>query len=248
MLNVLSCSVPDTEVLEGTQNPPDLAKTLSGARQPVTGGPAAAPRRPYQVLAGFAIVVQMLLLCWFVVMVLWGGFWYLLNLGQGVALLVLAFAWVRERPQWVLPLPVVSLVLSLVFQAVDPSTIPRKCTPAELSAAAELAPPPGIPSPQFKSTDHPLCTARFTTTTLSTPQLIAHYRRTATRAGWEVSGHQYWDQEGELEPRRLESPPPGYGGLAMTKNELSADVSVVPPHADQPGSGNEVEISISKRR
>jgi hypothetical protein len=157
------------------------------------------------VLAGVAIAAQMLLLCWFVVMVLWGGFWYLLNLGQGVALLVLAFVWVRERPLRVLPLPVVSLMLSLVVQAVDPSMVPRKCAPAELSAAAELSPPPGIPPPQLRSIDGGNCAARFTTT-LTGDQLLDHYRRTATQTGWEVSAQEHWAQENELEPGELESP------------------------------------------
>ena len=194
--------------------------------------------RLYQVLAGVAIAAQVLLSFYFFVTVLWGGFWYLLNLGQGVALLVLAFVLVRERPLLVLPLPVVSLMLSLVFQAVDPSMIPRECTPAVLSAAAELPPPPGIPPPQFRSIDHPNCTARFTTT-LTSDQLLDHYRRAATKAGWEVAAHELLVEPGE------EPPAPGMGGLTMTKNKIRADLSVAPADMEQPGAtGTEAMLSM----
>ena len=210
---------------------------------PVEGGPATARRRPYQVLAGAAIVAQMLLLCYFVVMVLWGGFWYLLNLGQGVALLMLALAWVRKRPLRVLPLPVVSLMLSLVFQAADPSMIPKKCTPAELSAAAELPPPPGIPPPQFRSIDGGNCTARFTTT-LTGDQLLDHYRRAATQAGWEVADQEYGTSEPEEEP-----PAPGIGGLVMTKSKTIVSLGFVPASYEQPGAtGSEADLDVRQLR
>ena len=91
------------------------------------------------MLAGVAIAVQVLLLYYFFVLGLgWGGFWYLANLGQAAALLVLALVLVWKRPLLVVPLPVVSLLLYLTFQAVDPSLKTTECTATELSAAAEF--------------------------------------------------------------------------------------------------------------
>ena len=108
---------------------------------------AVSRRRLSLVLAGVAIAVQVLLLCYFLVLGLgWGGFWYLANLGQAAALLVLALVLVWKRPLLVVPLPVVSLLLYLTFQAVDPSLKTTECTATELSAAAEFPPPPGTPA------------------------------------------------------------------------------------------------------
>jgi hypothetical protein len=82
-----------------------------------------------------AFAVQVLLLWYFLVLGLgWGGFWYLANLGQAAALLVLALALIWKRPLLVVPLPVVSLLLYLTFQAVDPSLKTTACTATELSA------------------------------------------------------------------------------------------------------------------
>lgn len=109
-------------------------------------------RRWSLVLAGVAIAVQVLLLFYFFTLGLgWGGFWYVANLAQAAALLVLALALVGKRPLLVLPLPVVSLLRSLTFQAVDPSLKTTECTATELSVVAEFAPPPGTPAPQFQS-------------------------------------------------------------------------------------------------
>lgn len=83
---------------------------------------AVSRRRLSLLLAGVAIAVQVLLLYYFLVLGLgWGGFWYLANLGQAAALLVLALVLVWKRPLLVVLLPGISLLLYLTFQAVDPS-------------------------------------------------------------------------------------------------------------------------------
>jgi len=153
------------------------------------------------VLAGVATAAQVLLLFYFFALGLgWGGFWYLANLGQAAALLVLALALVWKRPLLVVPLPVVSLLLSLTFQAVDSSLKTTECTPTELSAVAELPPPPGTPAPQSQSEPVNGCIARFSTT-LTSDQVLDHYRLTAHRAGREV------EEAGEVVVEPGQEPP-----------------------------------------
>ena len=195
------------------------------------------------MLAGVAIAVQVLLLFYFFVLGLdWGGFWYLANLGQAAALLVLALALVWKRPLLVLPLPVISLLLYLTFQAVDPSLKTTECTAAELSAAAELPPPPGTPAPQFSSEPVNGCIARFNTT-LTSEQVLGHYRLTASQAGWEVK------EAGEIvvEPGQ-EPPTPGTGGLDMTRDQISAAVHLEPSgEEDRASAGTWVVFEVHER-
>ena len=224
-----------------------LARSLRAKRGSLTAVPsvmadfmasAVSRRRLSLVLAGVAIAVQVLLLCYFFVLGLgWGGFWYLANLGQAAAFLVLALALVRKRPLLVVPLPVVSLMLSLTFQAVDPSLKTTECTAAELSAVAELAPPPGTPAPQFQSEPVNGCIARFSTT-LTSDQVLDHYRLTADNAGWEV------EEAGEIVVEPGEEPPtPGMGSLDMTKNQISAALLLEPAGEEDP-TGAETWVVI----
>ena len=167
----------------------------------------------YRLLAVVAIVAQLGLLFYFLVMGLgWGGFWYLANLGQALATLVVAVVLLRERPLWVLPLPALSLLLMLAFQGVDPSTKITECTDTELSAAAELPPPPGTPPLDFESEPSNGCIVRFNST-LSGEQLIDHYRQAAEQAGWEVQ------EPGEvvLEPGRGSPARGGTSGPAQRR-------------------------------
>ena len=141
------------------------------------------------------------------------------------------------------PLPVVSLVLSLTFQAVDPSLKTTECTAAELSAVAEFAPPPGTPAPQFQSEPINGCIARFSTT-LTSDQVLDHYRLTADNAGWEV------EEAGEIvvEPGQ-EPPTPGTGSLDMTKNQISAALHLEPAGEEDPtGTGTWVVLEVHERR
>lgn len=196
------------------------------------------------VLAGVAIAVQVLLLLHFFTLGLgWGGFWYLANLGQVAALLVLALALIRKRPLLVLPLPVVSLLLSLTFQALDPSLKTTECTATELSAAAEFPPPPGTPTPQFQSEPINGCIARFSTT-LTSDQVFDHYRLAADTAGWEV------EEPGEIvvEPGQ-EPPTPGTGSLDMTEKQISVVLHVEPAGEEDPtGRGTWVVFEVHERR
>jgi hypothetical protein len=196
------------------------------------------------VLAGVAIAVQVLLLFYFFVLGLgWGGFWYLANLGQAAALLVLALALVWKRPLLVLPLPVISLLLSLTFQAVDPSLKTTECTAAELSAVAELPPPPGTPVPQFSTEPVNGCIARFNTT-LTSDQVLGHYRLTARMAGWEVQ------EAGEIvvEPGQ-EPPTPGTGSLDLTKDQISVALHLEPAGEEGPAdTGTWVVFEVHERR
>ncbi len=89
------------------------------------------------------------------------GFWYLANLGQALVILAVAVVLLWKRPLWVLPLPVLSLLLMLIFEAVDPSTKITECTERELSAIAELPPPPGRPPLDFQSQPSNGCIARL---------------------------------------------------------------------------------------
>jgi hypothetical protein len=196
------------------------------------------------VLAGVAFAVQVLLLWYFLVLGLgWGGFWYLANLGQAAALLVLALALIWKRPLLVVPLPVVSLLLYLTFQAVDPSLKTTACTATELSAAAEFPPPPGTPALQFQSEPVNGCIARFSTT-LTSDQVLHHYRLTAHNAGWEVQ------EPGAIvvEPGQ-ELPTPGTGGLNLTKDEISAALHLEPTGEEDPaGTGTWVVLEVHERR
>ena len=205
---------------------------------------AVSRRRLSLLLAGVAIAVQVLLLWYFLVLGLgWGGFWYLANLGQAAALLVLALVLVWKRPLLVVPLPVVSLLLYLTFQAVDPSLKTTECTAAELSAAAEFAPPPGTPPPQFQSEPINGCIARFSTT-LTSDQVLNHYRLTADNAGWEV------EEAGDIvvEPGQ-EPPTPGTGSLDMTKDQMSAAVHLEPTGEEDPaGTETWVVFEVHERR
>ena len=61
----------------------------------------------YRLLAGAAIVVQVLLLYYFFVMGLgWSGFWYLANLAQALVILVIAGVLLVKHPLLALPLPI----------------------------------------------------------------------------------------------------------------------------------------------
>jgi hypothetical protein len=204
---------------------------------------AVSRRRLSLVLAVVAIAAQVLLLWYFLVLGLgWGGFWYLANLGQAAALLVLALVLVWKRPLLVLPLPVLSLLLCLTIQAVDPSLKTTACTAAELSAAAEFPPPPGTPAPQFQSEPVNGCIARFNTT-LTSDQVLDHYRLTADNAGWQVQ------EPGELvvEPGQ-EPPTPGTGGLDLTKDQISAALHLEPTGEDPTGTGTWVVLEVHERR
>jgi hypothetical protein len=180
-----------------------------------------ARRTGYWVLAGVAIVVQVLLVFQFFVMGLgWGGAWYVANLVQAALLLVIAVVLVRKRPLLVLPLPVLSLLLMLLFQAVDPSTKTTDCTDVELAAAAQLPAPPSTPSPVFQSEPANGCIARFETA-LSAAQLLDHYRAAAQQAGWEV------EEPGEVQSEPGQPEPELAGGLllGMSSESVAAAVS-----------------------
>ena len=167
--------------------------------------PAAVPtsRRGHivqRLLAGAAIIIQVVLLYYFVVMgIRWGSLGSIANLAQGLIILVVAVLLIWKRPLLVLPLPVLSFLLMLALQAVGLPLGPTKCTPPELSAAAELPPPPGSPPPSFESYPHSGCTADFYSS-LSGKQILDHYRLAAVNAGWQV-----------------EEPDPGEGGVAPGK-------------------------------
>src|SRR6476469_3962288 len=94
----------------------------------------------------------------------WEGFWYLANIGQALGILVLAVVLLWKRPLWVLPLPVLSLILMLSFEAVDPSTKITECTQTELSAARNCRRLPA--RPRWTSSPKPSngCIARFNST------------------------------------------------------------------------------------
>ena len=177
-----------------------------------------AEQTGYRLLAVVAILAQLVLLFYFLVMGLgWGGFWYLANLGQAVVILVVAVALLGKRPLWVLPLPAVSLLLMLAFQGVDPSTRNTDCTDVELSAIAELPPPAGTSPLDFQSEPANGCIARFTST-LSGEQLIDHYRQAAEQAGWEA------DETGEVLLEPGEEAPQSAGPLSMSTKDVTAAV------------------------
>ena len=196
-----------------------------------------------RILAWAAIAVQALLLYRFFVMGLgWGGFWYLANMGQAVAILVLAIVLVRKRPLLVLVLPVVSLVLSQAFLAADPSLKTTECTAAELSAAAEFAPPPGSPPPQFQSEPVNGCVTRFSSA-LTGDLVVDHYRLAAKKAGWKV------EEAGEavVEPGQ-EPPTPGMGSLSMNKDQMTLELLVEPAGEEGPArTGTWVVLGVGER-
>ena len=152
--------------------------------------PAAVPTGRGQivkrVLAVAAIIIQVVLLFNFFTMGLgWGGFGYVANLAQGVILLVVAGLLIPKRPLLVLPVPLLSVLLMLALQAVDPSLKTTACTPPELAAAAEFPPPPGSPPPTFESYPSDGCAATFNSS-LSGQQILDHYWQAAEKAEWQV--------------------------------------------------------------
>jgi hypothetical protein len=201
------------------------------------------------VLAGVAILVQVLLLFYFFVMGLgWGGSWYFANLAQALAILALAGVLFRNRPLLVLPLPVVSLLLMLAFQWVDPSMkTAAECTPAELSAAAELPPPPGSPMPVFQSELENGCIARFNST-LTGAQVLHHYRLAARKAGWKEEPPVEPAQEPPVEPGQ-EHLTSRMGSLDLNKDEMSFALSMEPAGEEGPAQQETwVVLSVHRRR
>lgn len=183
-----------------------------------TAGGLMTKQRGHRLLAGVAIMVQVLLLYSFLVMGLgWGGFWYLANLVQALVILVVAAVLIFKRPLLVLPLPVLSLLLMLAFQAVDPSTKITECTEAELAAAAQLPPPPGTSAPDFQSEPHNGCIARFETD-VSGEELFEHYRRAARQAGWTV------EEPGPVQLDPGEEAPMSPGPLGLSNEAITAAV------------------------
>jgi hypothetical protein len=172
-------------------------------------------------LAGVAIVVQVLLVLYYLPMGLgWGGVGYFANLAQGVAAVVVAVLLIPKRPLLVLPLPVVSYLLMLTLQAVDPSLRTTDCTAAELSAAAELPPPPGSPRPSYQSYGSRGCSGDFVSS-LSGEQVLDHYRAAARDAGWQVEESA---GEAELEVH----------SIAMSKESMGVEVSFEPAGEEGP--------------
>jgi hypothetical protein len=160
-----------------------MSDTLPDAAAVSTGRRGRIVKR---LPAGAAILVQVGLLYYFVVMgIRWGSLGSVANLAQGLVILVVAVLLIRKHPLLVLPLPVLSFLLMLALQAVGLPLGPTKCTPPELSAAAELPPPPGSPPPSFESYPHGGCTADFYSS-LSGKQILDHYRLAARDAGWHV--------------------------------------------------------------
>ena len=211
---------------------------------PLTAGSAGNSRLLlYRLLAGVAIAVQVMLLFRSFVMGLgWGGFWWVANLGQAVILLVLALAFFWKRPLLVLLLPVVSLLLMQAFQGADPSLKTTECTPAELSATAELPPPPESPTPQFQSEPENGCIARFNSTLIG-DQILDHYRSAAKDAGWEVQ------DPGEVLVEPGEEPAtPGTGSLSMNKNQMNLELIFEPAGEESPGRNQTwVVLSVHER-
>ena len=113
---------------------------------------------------------------------------------------------------------VLSLLLMLAFQAVDPSTKTTDCTEAELSAVADLTPPPGTPPLEFQSEPSNGCIARFNSN-LSGEQLYGHYRLVAKNAGWVV------EEPGEVVLEPGQEAPQSPGPLGLSNDMLSAVVS-----------------------
>ena len=122
-----------------------------------------------------------------------------------------------------LPLPVLSLLLMLAFEAVDPSTKITDCTEAELAAVAQLPPPPGTPPLEFQSEPSNGCIARFPSD-LSGAKLLDHYRQAAQKAGWEV------EEPGSVLVEPGEEPPQSLGPLGLSHETVSASV-----HYEQAG-------------
>jgi len=175
----------------------------------------------YWVFAGAAILAQVLLLFEFLVMGIgWGGFWYVANLVQAGLILVVAVVLVRKRPLLGVPLPLLSLLLMLVFQAVDPSTKTTECTDVELAAAARLPPPPGPPPLPFQSEPVNGCIARFETA-LSAQQLLDHYRTAAQTAGWQIEE----PREVDVEPGQPTPEVAGGSLLGMSSESTAVAVS-----------------------
>lgn len=187
-----------------------------------------------QVLAVAAIIVQVVLLSYYFVMGLgWGGLGWYANLAQGIIILVAAGMLIRNRPLLVLPLPVLSFLLMLALQAVDPSLKVTACSPAELSAAAELPPPPGSPPPTFESYPTSGCQAGFHSS-LPGKQVLDHYRLAAGEAGWQVEEPDHGEvvvEPGEEPPTEAEQE---VHSIYLHKETMTAHVAFEPAGEEGP--------------
>ena len=198
-------------------------------------GPAVPTgRRPQivnRLLAAAAITIQVvvLLFYYFPMGLGWGGFGYVANLAQGVIVLVVAGLLIRKRPLLVLPLPVLSFLLMLTLQAVDPSLRTTDCRPPELAAAAELPPPPGSPPPTFQSFGSEGCAAEFNSS-LTGEQILAHYRQAAKNAGWQI-----------------QEPAPVEPGIAMSNEAVTATVLWEPIEEGPMQEQTHVAVHIDER-
>lgn len=93
--------------------------------------------------------------------------------------------WVaRRRAVAALVVPLVSLLLTFGLLWVgDLMARQTECSPAERAAFAELAPPPGA-TVELRGEMANGCIARFDTS-LSGPEVAAHYEREFTAHGWQ---------------------------------------------------------------
>ena len=139
-----------------------------------------------RILAFVAVVVQSALLLGFFAMGLgWAGVFYLANLLQGLTLLILTIIAAINRRRLALLLPLISLLLMVALFNLDRVATAQVCSPARLSAAAQLGPIPGhTESPEF-AFEWGRCVARFNSG-LPQATVMERYRTAAARAGWAV--------------------------------------------------------------
>lgn len=224
--------------LRGRRRAAAVNRPLGPLPTEVGGEAVATTRGLYHVLAGLALAVQIYLLFRSFVMGLgWGGFWYVANLGQAAAIAVLAIAWFRKHPLRVLPVVVASFLLTQVLLAVDPSLKTTQCTPAELSAAAELPPPPGSPAPDFKSEPDSGCITRFYAN-ITGDKLLEHYQQAASTAGWKA------EKQGMVELETGEVIP---GEITMKNDTMTFEVFFEGGGQEGPRDRLFVVLSVAER-
>ena len=111
-------------------------------------------------------------------------------------------------------LPVLSSFLMMGAEMVHAYRT-TECTDAELSAVADLPPPPNTPPLEFQDEPGNGCIARFETS-LSGEQLFDHYRLSARAAGYAIEE----PGEGVLEPG--EEAPQSPGPLGLSNETVTA--------------------------
>lgn len=148
-------------------------------------------RAVLRVLAVVAIMIQAMLLFGFFLMGIgWAGFWWYASITEAAAGLLVTIVAHAKKPLAALPVPFVSLGLTLLFFNLDGFIATKVCSPTIIEAANGLGPIPGFTErPEFMTELGKGCVARFNSPRPSA-EVIERYRAAGLRNGWTLATSQ----------------------------------------------------------